>query len=87
MLKITIKSSKHGGGDCSTSLSFIAASRVPDPCLFETDPGPSFRTLDYGSGSVSVFCSFRQWLSRCQHNKVILLSLLDTCTTVFKVQT
>jgi hypothetical protein len=38
--------------------------------VFETDPDPWIRTLDYGSGSRS--CSFLQRLSRCQRKSFFL---------------
>ncbi len=44
----------------------MVKTSLPDPWHFETDPDPWIRTLDYGSGS----CSFGQWLSSCQQQKV-----------------
>ncbi len=51
------------------------------------DPDPGIRTLYYGPGS--GFCSFRQWLSRCQQKKVFfpylfrLLLSVDTYISIF----
>ncbi len=50
-----------------------------DPWIFETDPDPWIRELDYRSGS----CSFRWWLSRCQQ-KISVFCLLPYFTSVFK---
>ncbi len=41
---------------------FIIVNNNPDPWHFETDPWFP-RTLDYGSGSGSGSCPFRQWVS------------------------
>ncbi len=40
---------------------------------------PWIRTLGYGSGSESVSCSFRQWLSRCQQKNKFFCLLISVC--------
>jgi hypothetical protein len=50
----------------------------PDPWHFGSDPHPDpwTHTLDYGSRSGSVSCSFSQWLPRCQQKMSFFLIVL-----------